>query len=108
MRTLLRHRAQLLEHRAPHILHMQKAMLQMNVQLSQALSDITGETGMAIIRAIVSMTRELGIEIIAEGIETSEQLRELKELLCEFGQGYLFSEPLDVESAGKVLAKQEK
>ena len=108
LRTLLRHRAQLLEHRAPHILHMQKAMLQMNVQLSQALSDITGETGMAIIRAIVSMTRELGIEIIAEGIETSEQLRELKELLCEFGQGYLFSEPLDVESAGKVLAKQEK
>jgi hypothetical protein len=32
LRTLLRHRAQLLEHRAPHILHMQKALLQMNVQ----------------------------------------------------------------------------
>jgi len=58
LRTLLRHRAQLLEHRAPHILHMQKAMLQMNVQLSQALSDITGETGMAIIRAIVAGERD--------------------------------------------------
>jgi transposase len=34
MRTLLRHRAQLLEHRSPHILHMQKALLQMNIQLS--------------------------------------------------------------------------
>lgn len=57
LRTLLRHRAQLLEHRAPHILHMQKSMLQMNVQLSQALSDITGETGMAIMRAIAAGER---------------------------------------------------
>jgi transposase len=57
MRTLLRHRGQLLEHRAPHIQHMQKALLQMNVQLSQALSDVTGETGQAIIRAIVAGER---------------------------------------------------
>jgi transposase len=58
LRTLLRHRAQLLEHRSPHIQHMQKAMLQMNVQLSQALSDVTGETGLRIIRAIVSGERD--------------------------------------------------
>ena len=59
MRTLLRHRAQLIEHRSPHILHMQKALLYMNIQLSQALSDITGVTGMAIIRAIVAGERDL-------------------------------------------------
>ena len=58
LRTLLRHRAQLLEHRAPHILHMQKALLQMNVQLSQALSDVTGDTGQAILRAIVAGERD--------------------------------------------------
>jgi hypothetical protein len=58
LRTLLRHRAQLIQHRAPHILHMQKALLQMNVQLSQALSDVTGETGQAIIRAIVAGERD--------------------------------------------------
>jgi transposase len=58
LRSLLRHRAQLLEHRAPHILHMQKALLQMNIQLSQALSDVMGETGRAMIRAIVSGVRE--------------------------------------------------
>jgi transposase len=57
LRTMLRHRAQLLEHRAPHIQHMQKAMLQMNVQLSQALSDVMGETGQAIIRTIVKGER---------------------------------------------------
>ncbi len=58
LRTLLRHRAQLIEHRAPHILHMQKALLQMNIQLSQVLSDVTGETGQAIIRAIVAGERD--------------------------------------------------
>jgi transposase len=58
LRTLLRHRGQLLEHRSPHIQHMQKALLQMNVQLSQALSDVTGETGLAIMRAIVSGERD--------------------------------------------------
>jgi transposase len=58
LRTLLRHRARLLEHRAPHILHMQKALLQMNLQLSQVLTDITGETGLRIIRAIVQGERD--------------------------------------------------
>jgi transposase len=58
LRTLLRHRARLLEHRAPHILHMQKALLQMNLQLSQVLTDITGETGFHIIRAIVDGERD--------------------------------------------------
>ena len=58
LRTLLRHRAQLIEHRAPHILHMQKALLQMNIQLSQVLSDVTGQTGQAIIRAIVAGERD--------------------------------------------------
>ena len=58
LRTLLRHRARLLEHRAPHILHIQKALLQMNLQLSQVLTDITGETGFHIIRAIVGGERD--------------------------------------------------
>ena len=51
-------RAQLVEHRSPHTQHIQKALLQMNVQLSQALSDVMGETGQAIIRAIVAGERD--------------------------------------------------
>lgn len=58
LRAYLRHRAQLIEHRAPHILHMQKALQQMNIQLGQVLSDITGGTGMAILRAIVGGERD--------------------------------------------------
>jgi transposase len=58
LRTLLRHRSQLVEHRAPHIQHMQKALLQMNIQLSQAVSDVTGMTGQKIIRAILAGERD--------------------------------------------------
>ncbi len=58
LRAYLRQRATLLEHRAPHILHMQKALQQMNVQLPLVLKDITGETGQAIVRAIVAGERE--------------------------------------------------
>ncbi len=54
----LRHRADLLQHRASHIQHMQKAMAQMNIQLAQVLDDITGETGLAIVRAIVAGERD--------------------------------------------------
>lgn len=58
LRSPLRHRAQLVEHRSPHILHMHKALTQMNIRLDQALSDVTGETGLAIIRAIVAGERD--------------------------------------------------
>jgi transposase len=58
LRTLLRHRAELIAHRAPHILHMQKALKLMNLQLSEVLTDITGVTGQAILRAIVRGERD--------------------------------------------------
>src|SRR5258706_9712448 len=58
LRAYLRQRAMLIEHRAPHIQHMQKALHQMNLQLTQSLSDITGVTGLQIIRAIVAGERD--------------------------------------------------
>jgi transposase len=58
IRAYLRHRAELIEHRAAHIQHMQKALQQMNVRLSPTVTDITGVTGMAIIRAILAGERD--------------------------------------------------
>jgi transposase len=58
LRAYLRHRSELIEHRAAHIQHMQKALGQMNVQLTQAVKDITGVTGLSIIRAIVGGERD--------------------------------------------------
>jgi transposase len=58
LRALARHRAELIRHRAPHILHMQQALKLMNIQLNIVLSDITGVTGQAIVRAIVGGERD--------------------------------------------------
>lgn len=58
LRAYLRQRAGLIEHRSAHIQHMQKALQQMNVQLTQVVSDITGVTGLAIIRAILNGERD--------------------------------------------------
>jgi transposase len=58
LRSYLRHRAQLIQHRAPHILHIQKALQQMNLQLHHVLSDVMGATGLKILRAIVAGERD--------------------------------------------------
>jgi transposase len=54
MRSLVRHRDMLIRYRSAHIQHMQKALHLMNIQLTNVLSDITGVTGMKIIRAILA------------------------------------------------------
>jgi transposase len=54
LRSLVRHREMLVEYRSAHIQHMQKALIQMNLRLTNVLSDITGVTGMKIIRAILA------------------------------------------------------
>jgi transposase len=54
LRAFLRHRERLIEYAASHIQHMQKALMQMNVQLHHVVADITGLTGMKIVRAIVA------------------------------------------------------
>jgi diguanylate cyclase (GGDEF)-like protein len=66
-----------------------------------------GENGenTEIIQAIVAVAHSLGLATTAEGVETPEQLKQIKELNCEFGQGYLFSRPLDAESAQNLLVK---
>ena len=58
LRAYARHRDNLIRYRSAHIQHMQKALQQMNVQLTNAISDITGKTGMQIIRAIVAGERD--------------------------------------------------
>ena len=57
LRAFLRQRERLLDYAAAHIQHMQKALTQMNLQLHHVVSDITGVTGMTIIRAIVTGER---------------------------------------------------
>ncbi len=61
------------------------------------------EESFEIVRTIITLAKTLGMETISEGIETAEQLTELKNLGCEFGQGYLLGEPLDVQEIELML-----
>jgi diguanylate cyclase (GGDEF)-like protein len=55
------------------------------------------ERNYQVVRTIITLSNQLGLAVIAEGIETSAQLDILRDLECEFGQGYLFSKPLSVQ-----------
>ncbi len=56
-----------------------------------------------IVRTIVRLAQNLKMDVIAEGIETAEQLDQLNELNCGFGQGYLFARPMDAEMAEEFI-----
>ncbi|MGD1805844.1 EAL domain-containing protein [Dapis sp. BLCC M126] len=56
-----------------------------------------------IVRAIITLAHSLGLDVVAEGIETEAQLAQLKDLGCEYGQGFLFSKPVDVTQATALL-----
>src|SRR6266508_1947909 len=58
LRTLVRYRAELIERRAPHINHMIQALKHMNIQLSLVLTDVTGVTGLAMLRAMLAGERD--------------------------------------------------
>ncbi len=62
-----------------------------------------GNKSTELVRAMVSMAHDLGMDTTAEGVETEEQLNELKNLTCRFGQGYLLSRPVDSSSAERIL-----
>ncbi len=53
--------------------------------------------GLAIIKNMINLCRELHLDVVSEGIESREQLEELKKLGCQVGQGYYFNPPLSVE-----------
>ncbi|HUX28291.1 MAG TPA: EAL domain-containing protein, partial [Terracidiphilus sp.] len=57
-----------------------------------------------IVRTIIGLARVLGMEVVAEGIETLEQYRLLRELGCRLGQGYLFARPLPVQDITRLLS----
>jgi diguanylate cyclase (GGDEF)-like protein len=68
-------------------------------------------SSLALIRAIVQIAKTMDMDLVAEGIETNEQLAQLKLLGCQFGQGYLFSKPLaapDLVHRLSAIAYQEQ
>jgi EAL domain-containing protein (putative c-di-GMP-specific phosphodiesterase class I) len=67
--------------------------------------DVAGQKPQ-VIQAIVGLARDLGISVVAEGVETLEQSARLKFLKCDEGQGFLYSEPVDGDTATQLLQAQ--
>jgi EAL domain-containing protein (putative c-di-GMP-specific phosphodiesterase class I) len=63
----------------------------------------TDEKSLRLVRTILTLSEIVGVRAEAEGISTSEQLRELRSLNCEQGQGYLFSAPITKEAVDELL-----
>ena len=55
-------------------------------------------------RAVVGLAHSLGMSVVAEGVETEQQLAALRDLDCEYAQGYLLARPLDPVAAGQLLS----
>ncbi|MDB5731535.1 MAG: hypothetical protein JWQ03_1430, partial [Variovorax sp.] len=62
-----------------------------------------GDENLGIVRTILRLAKDLGIDVVAEGTETAAQLDHLRALECEFGQGYYFSRPVDAAAIRQIL-----
>ncbi|MGK7957381.1 MAG: putative bifunctional diguanylate cyclase/phosphodiesterase [Crocosphaera sp.] len=62
------------------------------------------EENLEIIQSIIPLAHNLGMDVVAEGIETEEQLNYLQQLNCDFGQGYFFNRPLPAPEAETLLS----
>jgi EAL domain-containing protein (putative c-di-GMP-specific phosphodiesterase class I) len=59
----------------------------------------------AIVTAIVAMARSLGVDVVAEGVETEDQLAELQRLGCHRAQGFLLARPMNAAAVTKLLGR---
>ena len=68
----------------------------------------TGDKNSSIVRTIAMLAGNLGLKMVAEGIETADQLSQLRALNCEYGQGYLFSKAVPLDVADNMLGSDPK
>ncbi|NDJ18401.1 EAL domain-containing protein [Myxacorys almedinensis] len=66
--------------------------------------DVDGEK-LELVRTIITLAWNLGMDVVAEGVETTKQLAQLKALKCEYAQGFLFSKPVPKQEAAKLIAQ---
>ncbi|MGB3507668.1 MAG: EAL domain-containing protein [Microcoleaceae cyanobacterium] len=60
-------------------------------------------TNLGLVPAIISIAKTMGMSVVAEGIETTTQLEQLRKLDCDFGQGFLFSKPAEAEKIMELV-----
>jgi diguanylate cyclase (GGDEF)-like protein/PAS domain S-box-containing protein len=76
----------------------------LKIDRSFVMQMVDNNENIEIVRTIVMLAQNLGMDVVAEGVETKEQLALLRKLGCENGQGYFFSRPVSVGGAEKIIA----
>ena len=69
------------------------------------LCDPQNRAGPGIVRAVLDLAQTMKLSVVAEGIETTCQRRQLREMGCQFAQGFLYSQPLTPEAATALIAR---
>jgi EAL domain-containing protein (putative c-di-GMP-specific phosphodiesterase class I) len=73
------------------------------------ISRIGSEQGnLEIVETIMTLAQKLGVKVTAEGLETKEQLAQLRAMKCEYGQGYFFARPLDSGAAEALIVESSQ
>jgi EAL domain-containing protein (putative c-di-GMP-specific phosphodiesterase class I) len=68
------------------------------------IADIThGPADRELVIAAIAMAKALGLKVVAEGVETADQLNELSSQLCDYAQGFLLREPVDADRLNELL-----
>jgi diguanylate cyclase (GGDEF)-like protein/PAS domain S-box-containing protein len=65
---------------------------------------VNDKENIEIVRTILMLAENLGMDVVAEGVETQEQMVLLRDLSCTSGQGYFFSRPMNIQQAEKIIA----
>jgi diguanylate cyclase (GGDEF)-like protein/PAS domain S-box-containing protein len=80
------------------------------LKIDRSFTKAIGQEGdsMEIVRTILPMATSLRLNVVAEGVETAEQLAVLRKLQCTYAQGYYFSEPVTADEAGALLGNNPK
>jgi len=80
------------------------------LKIDRSFTRAIGQNGdtTEIVRTILPMASSLRLDVIAEGVETAEQVEVLRKLRCEFAQGYYFSKPVPADEAGVLLERNPK
>jgi EAL domain-containing protein (putative c-di-GMP-specific phosphodiesterase class I) len=100
------------QHRSTHI-EIQRAHLQrypfdvLKIDRSFTCQVPTSKTNSSLVRAIIAMAHAFDLEVVAEGLETREQAGFLLVYHCDYGQGYLYSQPISVEQLQIHMAEEQ-
>ena len=73
------------------------------LKIDRSFVSVLDKDHLEIVRTILNLAENLDMDVVAEGVETQEQMSLLRNLSCQSGQGYFFSRPMTVEEAERVL-----